>query len=103
MKLEFIESFTDDDLEERINASLKTLKQGANKSVKCYLSRFCELIARSDEATEDSWYHSWVGGLRADLREAVRFIGYRGLDSAAWTALRKENTAHDARLLENSK
>ena len=55
MKLEFIERFTDDDLEERINASLKALKQGENESVKCYLSRFRELIARSDEATEDSW------------------------------------------------
>ena len=90
VKLEFIERFTDDDLEERINASLKALKQGENESVKCYLSRFRELIAWSDEATEDSWYRSWVGGLRADLREAVRFVGYRGLDSAVRTALRKE-------------
>ena len=102
VKQEFVQRFLDDDIEERVNASLKALKQGANETVKEYLSRFRELVARSNEATENAWYRSWVGGLRADLREAVRFVGYRGLESAVRTALRKENAGRTVDALESA-
>ena len=86
----FRERFLEDDIEDQVNAALKTLRQREGESVKEYVSRFRELLARSDEATEDAWYRSWVDGLREPLREAVKFIGYRDLESAAEIATRKE-------------
>ena len=102
VKNDFVVRFLEEDLEERVNASLKALRQGATEIVKEYLGRFKELVSRSGEATEEGWYQSWVGGLRPELREAVRFVGYRNLDSATRTATRKENASRDVDVLKSA-
>ena len=95
VKNALIVRFQDENIEDRVNAALKAIRQGPQETVKEYLSRFRELLARLGEATEHAWYRSWVDGLRPHLREAVRSTGYTSLSDAADIAARKESTAGD--------
>ena len=82
--------FKDDNIDEKIHARLKSLRQEDSEAVSEYLERFEELMARSTEVEEAAWYRSWVEGLTRPLHEAVVYAGYRDLDDAAKIARRKE-------------
>ena len=90
VKQRFQERFEDVDIEEKIYACLKSLRQGDAETVREYLGRFRELVACSTEVEEGVWYRSWVEGLLPPLHEAVMFTGYQNLEEASTLALRKE-------------
>ena len=90
MRNKLRERFTDDDIEEKIHASLKSLRQEDSETVREYLGRFRELVARSSEVEEAVWYRSWVEGLTRPLHEAVVYARYQDLDETAKIARRKE-------------
>ena len=89
VKNKFRERFIDDDIEEKIHASLKSLRQEDNKTIREYLGRFREWVACSSEVEEAVWYRSWVEGLTRPLHETVVYTGYRDLDDAAKIARQK--------------
>ena len=46
------ERFTNDDIEEKIHASVKSLRQEDSETIREYLGRFRELVARSSKVKE---------------------------------------------------
>ena len=76
MRNKFRGRFADDDIEEKIYASLKSLRQEDSETVREYLGRFRELMARSSEVEEAVWYRSWVEGLTRPPHEAVVYAEY---------------------------
>ena len=83
------ERFTDDDIEEKIHASLKSLRQQDSETIREYLGRYRELVARSSELEEAIWYRSWMEGLTRPLHEVVVYAGYQDLNDGAKIARRK--------------
>ena len=97
VKDRFKQRFEDDDVEEKVHACLKALHQGEKETVREYLGRFRELITRSNQVQENSWYRSWVEGLLPSLRETVMCEGYTDLEEASTLAQRKERAIRHAK------
>ena len=91
----FRERFTNDDVEEKIHASLKSLRQEDSETVREYLGRIRELVVRSSEVEEAVWYRSRMEGLTRPVHEAVIYSRYQDINDAAKILRRKGRAMGD--------